>query len=245
MTVRGGVAFDAYTFSERGGRRENQDCAGSGQSGALACWALADGLGGHHGGSTAARVAVEAIVSAFEAAPACTPEAVRSYLEAAEAAVRQRQQSEHSLRGMRSTAVALVASATEAVWAHIGDTRLYFFRGGRVAEQTRDHSVPQALADGGEITAEQIRFHEDRGRLLRSLGAGSFRPAVGGVGRIAAGDAFLLCTDGFWEFVREESMERELAAARSAQEWVERMRVAVSGEDRDNCSAIGIVIGRR
>jgi serine/threonine protein phosphatase PrpC len=227
------------------GRPENQDCAGSQQANGLACWVLADGLGGHRGGSTAARIAVDTVLRAFADSPACRPDTVRSYLEAADAAICDGRRATPELRGMRSTAVVLVAGPGEAVWGHVGDTRLYHFRDGRLAAQTSDHSVPQALVGHGEIAPAGIRFHEDRGRLLRSLGTGeSLRPTIVDAPRpLSPGDAFLLCTDGFWEYVLEDQMEKELGAAASARDWLDRMcRIlpAAPDPDRDNYSATAI-----
>lgn len=71
---------------------------------------------------------------------------------------------------MRTTVAMLIASREGAMWAHAGDSRLYWFRDGKIREQTRDDSVPQRLVDAGEISAGQIRFHEDRSKLLNSLG---------------------------------------------------------------------------
>jgi serine/threonine protein phosphatase PrpC len=241
----GALSFDSFGLSEAGGRPENQDCTGSLHSGEFWCWVVADGLGGHHGGATAARLAIDSVLKAFHKAPGCSPELVRNYLEAAHSAVRERQRSDHKLCSMRTTAVVLLTSPSRAVWAHIGDTRLYHFRARRIVSQTRDHSVPQALADSGEISPADIRFHEDRNRLLHCLGArDAIRPAVlQETQPIATGDAFLLCTDGFWEYVTEAVMERELSLAATPREWVDRMRSEAAASfpaEHDNYSAIAI-----
>ena len=73
---------------------------------------------------------------------------------------------------MRTTIVLLVADPQPARWGHVGDSRLYHFRGGRIINQTKDHSVPQALVNSGEIKPEEVRFHEDRHRLAPGPGSG-------------------------------------------------------------------------
>jgi hypothetical protein len=165
---------------------------------------MADALGGHRRGSEAARLAVDTVLRAFSDAPACHPDSVRSWLEAADAAISEQQ------RGLGTCG---------------RDSRLYYFQTGRLTAQTSDHSVPQALADSGEIRREEIRFHEDRARLLHSLGAGQpLRPSVPDAAQwFAEGDAFLLCTDGFWEYVDEARMERDLRDASDAGDWLERL----------------------
>ena len=77
----------------------------------------------------------------------------------------------------------------------------------------------------GQITPDQIRFHEDRACIYRALGQEGDLEADGGETALPAGDcAFLLCTDGFWEYVLEEEMEQTLAAADSPQAWLAAMR---------------------
>lgn len=82
---------------------------------------------------------------------------------------------------MRTTLVILISDFRRAIWAHAGDSRLYWLKKGSIWIQTKDHSVPQRLCDAGEITPDEIRFHEDHSRLLRSLGARTeIRPSLSG-----------------------------------------------------------------
>ena len=127
---------------------------------------------------------------------------------------------------MRTTLVMLVSDYRYARCAHIGYSRLYYFRGGRIDFQTRDHSVPQAMVNAGECRPEEIRFHEDRNRLLRVMGMEWEKPRY----EIRAeqfvlkrGDVFLLCTDGFWEYITEDEMEGYLAEAYGPEEWLKKM----------------------
>jgi serine/threonine protein phosphatase PrpC len=239
------VRFETQVLSSAGGRKRNEDVAGFQMLEEIGCWALADGLGGHGGGALAAKLAVEAILESFRAAPACAPERLRDYFNAADAAIRRAQQEQPRFSRMGATAVVLLSDFQCALWGHVGDSRLYYFEGGKLAAQTRDHSVPQALCNAGEITAAEIRFHEDRNRLLRSLGGDSAcRPSIEKPARpVAPGDAFLLCTDGFWEYVTEAEMEQELVRAAAANDWLDgmeqRLKLRARGE-HDNYSAVAI-----
>lgn len=243
------LLYSESALTEAGGRDNNEDALVSTRQGDVACWAVCDGLGGHHGGEIASQIATEAIAQAFTSSPACSDAAVQHYLESAEAALVAAQKSDPSLDMMRTTAVILIADERQAAWGHIGDSRLYHFRDGRILSQTRDHSVPAVFAATGQISADEIRHHVDRSRLLRSLGeAVELKPALVSATPVASGDAFLLCTDGFWEFVYEAEMEADLASASSPDQWLANMRQRllhrVSG-DNDNYTAIAVWMGNR
>ncbi|MBL8210614.1 MAG: serine/threonine-protein phosphatase [Bryobacterales bacterium] len=241
------IRFDTHAISCAGGRDTNQDALRYSVNGTAALWVLADGLGGHAGGEEASRAAVDAAMQGFLSKPECSSAALKAYLEAANAAVVARQEVNAAGHAMRTTVVLLVAREDQAQWAHVGDSRLYWFHQGRLAGQTLDHSVPQAMVDAGQLTRRQIRFHEDRNRLLRSLGGREAlratieeRPHT-----LAPGDAFLLCSDGFWDYVTETAMELDLAKSGSAEEWMYHMELrlrAALPEASDNYSAIAVMI---
>ncbi|HEY6328266.1 MAG TPA: protein phosphatase 2C domain-containing protein, partial [Blastocatellia bacterium] len=165
------MGFRTEMISRRGGRASNQDFCDFINLREGACWAVADGLGGHLGGEQASRLAVATILDSFRRNPEFSAGALGRHLLAANGAIVRRQRSEPALRQMRTTAVVLISDYRSVLWAHVGDSRLYYFQNGRVVAQTRDHSVPQILADAGDIAADQIRGHEDKNRLLRALGS--------------------------------------------------------------------------
>jgi PPM family protein phosphatase len=239
------MRFLTYTVSSAGGREMNQDAAEFVVTPEMACWVLADGLGGHGGGEEAARSATSAILQSFQAHAECSPAAVMTYIESARNAVVKRQEENTTLMGMRTTIVVLVSDMKSALWGHVGDSRLYYFKQGTLEKQTLDHSVPQAMVDAKQLKPAEIRHHEDRNRLLRSLGgreevratieekAYSIRP----------GDAFLLCSDGFWEYVTETAMEVDLAKSGSPSDWLRFMELrirAAAAEEQDNYTAVAV-----
>ena len=94
--------------------------------------------------------------------------------------------------------VVLDIEGKTAQWAHVGDSRLYFFRKNRFEAHTKDHSVPQMLVNIGQIKESEIRHHPDRSSLLHTIGYpwdGNPCEASEQI-RIRSGDAFLLCSDG-------------------------------------------------
>lgn len=231
-----------------GGREVNEDSVECSVTEQLGCWVLADGLGGHGGGDIASRLATQAVIDAFHAHGECSAEAIMTYIELSRAAVVKRQEDEPACSGMRTTLVVLVADQQKALWGHVGDSRLYFFRQGRLLKRTLDHSVPQAMVDAGQLQSRQIRFHEDRNRLLRSLGGrDEIRATIEEKAQpVRPGDAVLMASDGFWEYVTETAMELDLAKSATPAEWLmhmERRLRAVAPHDQDNFSAIAIHAG--
>ncbi len=242
--------FETATLSSPGGRVDNEDFLGYRTGETSGCWALADGLGGHRGGDVASRLAVEAALSSFDENPAITGEALHTHMMRANRAVLERQNSNAAWTHMRTTMVLLIASPEAALWSHAGDSRLYWFRDGKIQEQTRDDSVPQRLVEAGEISADQIRFHEDRSRLLNSIGARQEVVASNRAmpGAPKASDAFLLASDGFWECVTEPEMEKDFSVAGSSEAWIQKMEKRVKERaqpEHDNFSAIAVRVLER
>lgn len=241
--------YATATLSRAGGRDYNEDSLGFRESAAGGgCWAVADGLGGHGGGEVASQIAVETLLQRFEKQTLDDPEQIRAAIEQAEAAIHERQQTDPRLSQMRSTLAALFCSNDQALWVHLGDTRLYHLRGGRIRSQTADHSVPWALVRAGDITPAEVRHHEDRNRLLRTLGNDKeLRPEITQAPEpLHPGDAFLLCTDGFWEYVTEAQMEVTLSKSGAPADWLEAMEAILLRHcepEHDNYSAMAVLVG--
>ena len=234
------------TLSHPAGRKINEDASNSHQLAAgQGCWVVADGLGGHGGGDVASRITVDTIVDAYRKSPEFSAPYLGELMELAQQAILSRQQDDYRLSAMRSTAVVLLLDDAKALWAHVGDTRLYQFANGRIVFQTRDHSVPQAMVDAKDIRYDDIRHHEDRNRLTRSLGNnGKVRATLlDQPVAIDEGAVFLLCTDGFWEYVTEPEMEATLATSDTPEKWLMEMEAILlsnAPSDHDNYTATAL-----
>jgi PPM family protein phosphatase len=238
-------AFRTARVCEAGGRPNNQDFCVFLESERGACWVVADGLGAHKGGEIASRTAAETICECFGANPEISSAAVTGHISAAQDAILKAQQQNPGMADMRTTVVVLISDSRSVVWGHVGDSRLYRFQTRGLVARTEDHSVPQSLVKAGEISPDEIRGHPDRNRLLRTLGEpGMARPtALAEPTPLCQNDAFLLCTDGFWEHVRELEMLADLVCSGSPEEWLERslrrLRKRIHGQS-DNYSALAI-----
>jgi serine/threonine protein phosphatase PrpC len=122
---------------------------------------------------------------------------------------------------MRTTLALLAVCDSEARWAHVGDSRVYWFRDGVLMQRTRDHSVAELVTGlrGSSLAAPSD--DADRHRLVRVVGAGEGCRAEFGsqVVALRPGDAFLLCTDGVWSIVPDVEIATCLSSARSPRDW--------------------------
>lgn len=243
------MKFTHATLSHPGGRKVNEDASGNQMiSAGQGCWVVADGLGGHGGGDVASGIVVGTIVEAYRINPEFSAMHLGEMLELAQQALLRRQQDDSRLGGMRSTAVVLLLDDAKALWTYVGDTRLYHFTNKQIVQQTKDHSVPQAMVDAGDIDYDDIRHHEDRNRLTRSLGNdGKVRTTIlEQPVTISAGNVFLICTDGFWEFITETEMEATLAESDTPEKWLVKMEAILlsnASSGHDNYTATAIFVG--
>ena len=238
-------------LSKVGGRERNEDACGhwSNPAGAFCC-VLSDGAGGHAGGDVASRVAVDLVLRSFAGRPQCASTRVAGLIAEANREVMLQQSRDVRLSDMRATLVVLVCDqvAGQAVWGHIGDSRLYCLRGGFVLGQTKDHSLYQSMVDAGFADPARARGHPDRNVLTGSLGSedGLVPDVLASPFSLQEGDAFLLCSDGFWDLLEEAQIEAALQRALTPDDWLAELeRIIVTGLRRgsDNYSAIAVWFG--
>ena len=247
------MQLELAILSRRGGRSYNEDACGHWHSDEHLCCVVADGAGGHGGGDVASKLAVRHIIGRYAEQPLASGEAIRVLLAEVNREVIAHRDDAVAQQHMHSTVVSLFIDLqhNRAAWGHCGDSRLYAFRGGRIAARTRDHSLVQSLVDGGMLAAERMRSHPQRSELLSALGVAPADLQIGvsaDAWELAAGDVFLLCTDGVWEYVDDAPMEQALADAQSPHAWLEALErcvlAAAAGQpSHDNFSALTVWVG--
>ncbi|MGH7466520.1 MAG: Stp1/IreP family PP2C-type Ser/Thr phosphatase [Longimicrobiales bacterium] len=173
-------------------------------------FAVADGMGGHAAGEVASHLAIDTIAEL----PATVPpdelsEFLKTQVERANDAILAdtRAKPEHGGMGTTLTALAFTARATRAVFAHIGDSRLYRCRGGRLEQLTRDHTWVQEQIDQGALTPDQARMHPLSSMLSRALGTNESAQVDAGTHDVQPGDVFLICSDGLSNMVPDARIE--------------------------------------
>lgn len=229
-------------LTDIGGRTNNDDTVSKRQKDDSSWVFVGDGLGGYAGGKMASEAAAKALMDASHRGSLLIDSRMQEAAAAANEAVLSVQREKRG--NMKTTMVFLTIEDGRAKWMHVGDSRLYHFHCGRIVTQTKDHSVSQMAVLMGEITSQQIRFHEDRNRVLRALGSESAKPEISQTVMLTSGeDVFLLCTDGFWEYVYEEEMEGLLQKSITPEQWLEAMQQLLLTrvpQDNDNFTAAAV-----
>jgi serine/threonine protein phosphatase PrpC len=142
----------------------------------------------------------------------------------------------------------LDASAQHALWSHVGDSRLYRFRHGRAELLTVDDSVVQQMVLAGILDAAQSRNHPRKNHLVAALGIeGEVDPhTVARAVHLLEGDAYLLCSDGWWDHFEPDDMAEALHRAGTPEAWLQDMQAHVrkqAAPRQDNFTAIAVWVG--
>jgi serine/threonine protein phosphatase PrpC len=191
-----------------GSREENQDRVAIAVDEDAAFIAVVDGMGGHADGARAAEVAIRTMVSEFWEAsrPLFDPDGFLHLTigRAHEAVVAIGTELPPEIRP-RATCAVCIIQGSSAYWAHVGDSRVYLLRDGRVVERTRDHSHVELLLRAGRITERQAHDHPMRNYVECCIGGDPAIPemSLGGRRNLRAGDVLLLCSDGLWSGVTD------------------------------------------
>jgi len=208
----------------------------------LGLYLVADGMGGHTAGQVASDLAAQGAVRALEtlqSAEASLTEKLRYSVAAANREVFGTAQAKPLLAGMGTTLVALLAGGRRVALAHVGDSRAYLVRGGKIRQLTDDHSLVAELVRRREITAHAARGHPHRHVLTRALGVRRVvEPDLAEL-TPAADDVFVLCSDGLTGHVQDAEIASEVSRNSDLDEVTERLiDLANSRGGEDNTTVV-------
>jgi len=214
---------------------------------------LADGMGGYNAGEVASGMATTVLSSelrkAFTEKPPHKLEAngqLRSHavLEAeiarANSTIYQASQSQPQYAGMGTTLVVALFYDNQVTVAHIGDSRLYRLRGEEFRLMTRDHSLLQEQIDSGMISVEEARLSHNKNLVTRALGVeAQVEPEIRDYD-VAAGDIYLLCSDGLNDMVSDDDIALTLMSLTANLELAGDQLIQMANDNggRDNVSVI-------
>lgn len=211
-------------------------------------FAVADGMGGHAGGEVAARLAVDALTSAFGRRPSGS--GLCEAVEEANTVVWQHSLDNPELRGMGTTvtAAALVNEDGHDVLAlvNVGDSRSYRFHEGTLTQITTDHSLAEEMVLSGELTEAEAAVHPHRHILTRALGVSADVDVDLWRIQPARGDRYLLCSDGLTNELESEQIAEVLATVGDPQEVADLLVRAArthGGSDNITVVVVDVVVG--
>ena len=233
-------------------RKENQDAYAvrvNEESGHLVC-VVCDGMGGAKGGRVASTMAVDLFLNSCLAnlhadmSEDQVQQVAEFSVSAANSAIFERGQSDHSLHGMGTTLVSAIVWDDNALFNNVGDSRAYLVRpsaerGKAISRITKDHSWVEKLVEMGNITAEEALRHPDRNLVTRVLGPENEAPSDSYLVKLLPGDYILLCTDGLIDTVSSRELEQEILSEEDDNTCLNRLlELAKSRGASDNVTAV-------
>jgi protein phosphatase len=242
------MRFSVYQATHIGGRKANQDRMGYSFTRDALLLVLADGMGGHIQGETAATIALQTIGSLFQQNAKPYIKKPERFLEDSFLAAHREIHRYRAINNLpetpRTTIVACLVQHGNAVWAHCGDSRLYWMREGHILARTRDHSRIETLIAQGKVDASERDTHPDRNKLFNCLGAPNM-PIVEISKRasLRPGDVVLLCSDGLWSVLPDHTLAHSLHNNTIVRAIPELINIAagIAGKKSDNVTALAIM----
>ena len=222
---------------------------------ALGLAVLADGMGGHQAGEVASRMAVDVISRHFQEVFArhstssgngksLEQRTIGKAIELANAAIYEMAHQRSECAGMGSTIVVAVFYEDKVCIGHVGDSRLYRLRGGKLEQLTQDHSVIEELVARGLLSREEARQTIGKNLVTRALGIDPFVAADVAELPREADDLYLICSDGLNDVVPDPDIEGLLASGSQDELWPLAQRLVAVANERGGPDNISIILVR-
>jgi serine/threonine protein phosphatase PrpC len=241
------MRFSIFQESRKGGRPANEDRTSYAYTRDSLLMVVADGMGGHLHGEVASQIAAQLLTEAFQrdAKPKLADPFgfLQKSISDAHFALGDYANARGLTESPRTTCVACVVQDSTAFWAHVGDSRLYHIREGRIQARTRDHSRVQMLVDQGRVREEAVAAHPERNKIFNCIGSTALpqvelsRPTV-----LREDDVLILCTDGLWGPLTEKLITAALLKSDLMKAIPELLDLAEmrAGADSDNLSVVAM-----
>lgn len=237
------TALEVYQLTSVGDRKVNQDCMVHRVCQDYAIFAVADGLGGHHAGEKASHFFCRALIAlAAQFQPQIklhARQAVENWIVAAVDRMRDLFADDPAAPNAHTTCAILYIDDERVISAHCGDSRIYRLNPDRVLWRTKDHSLIQQLFDEGKVSEWEMGIHPEQNQLTRSINV-STPPLVDiqVFPAMQSGETFILCSDGFWESVKEQEFLRlsQPSSGKDELKKMAKMAILRAQGSSDNCT---------
>lgn len=236
-------AWQSCALTDTGARRKhNEDSILAKADSGL--WVVADGMGGHEAGDVASRMITDALAQVTRPANfSLFVDEVEDALQQSNQALRKRAERDFNGRMMGSTVVAMLAAEGYGACIWAGDSRLYRLRHGTLEQISRDHSQVQRLVDAGVLTPEEAGSHPNANVITKAVGGADHLAVDVAMFDIAAGDRFLLCSDGLYNELDDTALLEGLSSATVETAAQQLLDGALAQGARDNVSVIVVAAG--
>ncbi len=224
LYIKSMLNLTSYGKSDIGLKRLNNEDAFAIQS-KKGLFVLADGMGGEAAGEVASRIFIDTALEVFSRGESHSEqealEGVQETFRLSNERILNHAEQNPQHQGMGCTAELIAFYNQLFVLGHVGDSRTYLLRQGRLRQLTRDHSLIQDQIDQGLITQEEVRGHSLKNVILRAVGTEETLAVDLIRGKSHPGDLFLLCSDGLTDLVDEASIQEVLSLPLSLPQKVE------------------------
>ncbi len=226
------MEIEFYQLTSAGDRKINQDCMANYVSRDYALFLVADGLGGHHAGELASRYFCQGMLTYLDQyQPLLKHDTVSVFARWIDDAVAEMARlfgADPNAEKAHTTCAVLYMDESRVVTAHCGDSRIYKINRQKVEWRTRDHSNTQKLLDEGKISEREMGLHPEQNQLTRSINILNLHKAdIKTYPAVKKGDTFILCTDGFWEYIKEPELVHLAQCASVREELKKYARLTV------------------
>lgn len=184
---------------------------------------VADGMGGHLAGDVASRMAVDVLMHDLDTRSDNDREALVNAVKHANSVIFEESQSNTDLSGMGTTCTLMFVSGDEGRIAHVGDSRAYLLREGKLSQLTDDHTLVNRMVKEGRLRPEEADRHPQRSIITRALGVDANVKVDYKTLDLKKGDRILLCSDGLTSMIDTQALHEVLAGTSDPDAVTERL----------------------